>query len=168
MPQDNYFLLAQPCSSGLSIFAHRLWHIPFFVLFPFPLMRHWEGQMEEKADCKIHMHTVYPLYLSCIPPGQHAPQSCFLIKPLVRSPKYCWIWFILNFHLTKIRIPCTFPSKFSIIPKPHWVISCFLYLCCIAHHTSYTSEHHFLPLHKYQHCMSERRSHGLSPRSCLG
>lgn len=43
----------------------------------------------------------------------------------------------------------------------------FLYLCCIAHHTFYTSEHHFLPLHKYPYCKSERRSHGLSPHSCL-
>lgn len=43
----------------------------------------------------------------------------------------------------------------------------FLYLCCTAHHTFYTSEHRFLPLRKYQHYMSERRSRGLSPRSCL-
>lgn len=143
-----------------------------FVPFPFPSMRHRQGQMEEKADVQdTHAHNTqfYLLYLWYIPPGKHAPQSCFLIKPLVRSPNYYWTWFILNLHLTEIRTPCTFLSKFSIIPKPHWFISCFyFYLCCTAHHTFYTSEHHFLPLHKCQHCRSEHRSRGLSPHSCLG
>lgn len=72
-----------------------------------------------------------------------------------------------EFALNKIRTPCTFHSKFSTISKPYWFIPCFLYLCCTVHHTFYTSEHHFLPLHKYQRCTSERRSHGLSPHSCL-
>lgn len=110
--------------------------------------------------------TVYPLHLWCIPAGKHAPQPCFLTKPLLKSSNYHWI-FILNLHLIKVRPTCTFSNKSLIISKPYWLIPWLLYLCCIAHHTFYTSEHHFLLLHKYQYYRSERRSRGLSPRSCL-
>lgn len=127
VPQDNCFLLAQLCSSGLSISALRLWHF-LFSLWPISipldetLGRTHEGEgWHARYTCT--QHTVYLLYSWCIPSGEHAPQSCFPITPLVGSPNYHWIWFILNLHLTKIRTPCTIPSKFSIISKPLLVYS---------------------------------------------
>lgn len=129
VPQDNCFLLAQLCSSGLSMSAHRLWHIPFS---PCPIsipidetLARTNGGEGWRARYTCTQHTVYLLYLWCIPSGEHAPQSCFLIKPCAVSPKYHWIWFVLNLHLTKIRTSWTFSSKFSIISKPYWFILCF-------------------------------------------
>lgn len=73
----------------------------------------------------------------------------------------------MNLHLAKVRSPCSFSNKSLIISKPDWPLPHVPYLCCTAHHTSYTSEHRFLPLRTYQYCRSEHRSHGLSPHSCL-
>lgn len=132
-------------------------------------MIHWEGQMKEKADVQDKLCVMCMcIYCTCGVTQlesmlhRHVSWSNHLSDLQTISG-----WLLLNLHLIKVRTPCTFSNKLPIISKPYWFIPCFLYLCCIAHHTFYTSEHHFLPLHKYQYCMSERRSRGPSPRSCL-
>lgn len=150
------------CTQAL---AHSLLPLSYFHS---PWWDTSKDKWRRRLTCKIYTHTtynlsavlvVYPIWRAC-PTAMLSDQTTCCIS-------YHWIWFILNLHLTKIRTPCTFPSKFSFISKSYWFIPCFLYLCCIAHHTFYTSEHRFLPLRKYQYCTSEHRSHGLSPRSCL-
>lgn len=176
MPKNKHFLLVQLCSSGPSISAHRLWHMPFSLFVPFLFYSCWwdigKGK-QRRQMCRIHTHMKCSLsaqvYLQRISSGEHALQACFLSTRFVRPANYQWMR-ILNLHLEiliQVRPPCTYSNKSPIISKLYCFMPCFLYLCCIARHTFYTSEHHFLPLHKYQYCMNERRSHGLSPHSCL-
>lgn len=65
-PLLNCFLFAQLCSSGLSISAHSLWHMPFNLFIPFsfysPCWDTGKEKQKRRLMCKIHMHTIHSLF----------------------------------------------------------------------------------------------------------